>query len=154
MEPGPGPTHRTRLTVRFGEVDSAGIVYYPRFLHYCHVAMEEYFAAVLGVDYARLLRRERLGFPAVRAEVDFASPLRYGDAVEVEAGVAAVGRTSVTWAYTVRRRGEDRPAATARVVTVALDLDAFEKRPVPGWFRDGVGGGDRRTPKSPAGDSL
>ena len=31
---------RTTLVVRFGDVDSAGIVYYPRYPHYLHVGME------------------------------------------------------------------------------------------------------------------
>lgn len=35
----------TRITVRFGDADPAGLVYYPVLFHYCHAAMEEFFAA-------------------------------------------------------------------------------------------------------------
>jgi acyl-CoA thioesterase FadM len=34
---------RSQLIIRFGDIDRAGIVYYPRFLHYFHVALEEFF---------------------------------------------------------------------------------------------------------------
>lgn len=128
---------RSHHTLRFGDVDSAGIVYYPRYLHYCHVAMEEFFAGALGVPYPRLLAEQRLGFPAVRAEVDFRRPLHYGDAIEIEVAIENVGASSLTFRFTFFKRGEDEPVAGARVVTVCLDLERFEKRPVPAWVRGG-----------------
>ena len=65
----------TRIVVRFGETDPAGLVYYPRLFHYCHVAFEEFFAARTGRTYAELLARERLGFPTVNAQAEFFAPL-------------------------------------------------------------------------------
>lgn len=129
---------RSCHTLRFGDVDSAGIVYYPRYLHYCHVAMEEFFAGALGVPYPRLLAEERLGFPAVRVEIDFRRPLRYGDAIEIEVAIESVGASSLTFRFTFFRSGEEEPVAWARVVTVCLDLERFEKRPVPAWVRGGA----------------
>lgn len=126
---------RSRHTIRFGDVDPAGIVYYPRYLHYCHVAMEELFAGALGMPYPQLVARERLGFPAVRVEVDFKRPLRYGDEVEIEASIESVGASSLTFRFTFFKNGEEEPVSVARVVTVCLDLDRFEKRPVPAWVR-------------------
>ena len=52
-------THRFPLTVRFGDLDPAGIVYYPRYLHMCHVGMEEYFRHVVDLAYPRFVS-ERL----------------------------------------------------------------------------------------------
>ncbi len=46
---------RSLLKVRFGDIDHAGIVYYPRFLHYFHVALEEFFGSRVGVDYSTLI---------------------------------------------------------------------------------------------------
>ena len=34
---------RTQVPVRFGDVDHAGIVYYPRFFIYFHEAFEDFF---------------------------------------------------------------------------------------------------------------
>src|ERR1051325_11642171 len=72
----------TRITVRFGEADPAGLVYYPRLFHYCHIAFEEFFAARCGITYEQLLARERIGFPAVNVQAEFVAPLVYGDEVE------------------------------------------------------------------------
>ena len=129
---------RSRQIVRFADVDLAGIVYYPRLLHYFHVAMEEFFAGALGLDYAEVLRERRFGLPAVHLEADFRRPLRYGDHLEVEVRVEAIGRTSLCWRFGLYRAGEADALADGRVVTVGLDLDAFEKREIPAWLREAV----------------
>lgn len=128
-------SHRFRLETRFGDFDSAGIVYYPRYLHFCHVGMEEYFRHVVGIDYPVFLAEHALGLPAVRTEVDHRRPIRYGDPVELEVEVARIGSSSVEWRHRFRHDGVERPATECRVVTVLVDMASFEKRPVPDWLR-------------------
>ncbi|MBC7911107.1 MAG: acyl-CoA thioesterase, partial [Pyrinomonadaceae bacterium] len=43
----------TRIRVRFGDADPAGLVYYPVIFHYFHIALEEFFAACCGITYHR-----------------------------------------------------------------------------------------------------
>lgn len=128
--------YRAELIVRFGDLDEAGIVYYPRLVNYFHVAMEEFFGAVLDTDYPSFLSQHRLGLPAARLEVDFLRPLRYGDHIQVEVEIEKVGNSSIIWRYGIFRPGEHEPATKARVVTVIVDMDSFEKTPVPTWLRD------------------
>jgi 4-hydroxybenzoyl-CoA thioesterase len=78
---------RAPIKVCFSDIDYAGIVYYPRFLHYFHVAMEEFFGAELGMDYPNVLINHRIGFPTVHLETDFSKPLNYGDHIDVEVSV-------------------------------------------------------------------
>lgn len=125
---------RTRTTVRFADIDPAGVVYYPRFLHYCHTAMEDFFAGALGLPYPTLTGEHRIGFPAVHLEVDFRSPLRYGDEVEIEVAIARLGKTSVDWRYELRRE-DGTLSAEVRVVTACLDFDSFRARELPDWLR-------------------
>jgi 4-hydroxybenzoyl-CoA thioesterase len=127
--------YRAHLEVQFGDIDQARIVYYPRFIHYFHVAMEQFFRDVIGIDYPQVMNEHRLGHPTVHLEVDFKIPLRYGDVVEIEVSIESVGRTSVVWSYTVFRRGHPEVHATGRVITVNIDLDSFEKREIPDWMR-------------------
>ena len=127
--------YRAKLKVRFGDIDQAGVVYYPRFLHYFHVAMEEFFSAEIGLDYARVLLDHRFGFPVVHLEADFRRPLRYGDQIDVEVRVVRIGRASVEWRYAVYLGEDPQPVATSRVVTAGIDLDSFESREVPDWLR-------------------
>ena len=92
---------KTRIPVRFGDCDPAGLVYYPIIFHYCHVAMEEFFAERCGIAYHKLMADERLGFPTVNVSAEFFAPLVYGDDAEIEVWVSRLGRKSVTFEYTV-----------------------------------------------------
>ena len=121
----------TRITVRFGDCDPAGLVYYPALLHYCHVAMEEFFAARCGVGYARLLDERGLGFPTVNLRAEFFEPFVYGDEAEVEVWVSRVGTSSATFEYRLRRASDGHECATATLVQVSMNLDERRAVPVP-----------------------
>lgn len=125
----------TSLVVRFADIDHAGIVYYPRFLHYCHVAYEEFLEKRLGIPLKELLDERRVGFPTVKAEVDFVRPLRLGDRVSIAIDVTRLGESSVVMRYRLRREGDDRPAAEARVTTASIDMESFRPIPVPADIR-------------------
>ncbi|MEZ4401778.1 MAG: thioesterase family protein [Kofleriaceae bacterium] len=116
--------------VRFADVDHAGIVYYPRFFHYFHLAFEELFRARLGPRaYVELLDRDRVGFPAVHAEADYHAPLKFGDTATIALTVARLGGTSITFRYRVSR--DQVLCAVGTVVCAVVDLDRFVATPIP-----------------------
>ena len=126
---------RSLLKIRFGDIDHAGIVYYPRFLHYFHVALEEFFGQELGIDYPILINEHRIGLPTVHLETDFSRPMRYGDRIEVEVSVSKIGKTSITFGYSVFKQGEDKPWVVGHNVVVCLDMNTFKKIDIPDWLR-------------------
>ena len=126
---------RSQLKIRFGDIDHAGIVYYPRFLHYFHVALEEFFGQELGIDYPILINEHRIGLPTVHLETDFNRPMRYGDRIEVEVSVSKIGKTSITFGYSVFKQGEDKPWVVGHNVVVCLDMNTFKKIDIPDWLR-------------------
>lgn len=128
--------YRAKCCVRFGDIDQAGIVYYPRFLHYFHIALEEFFSHELGIDYPTIVLRHRMGLPTVHLETDFRKPLRYGDVFEVAVRVLAVGETSITFGYTAYFQDQDIIAIEGHNVTVCIDIQTFEKKKVPQWLRE------------------
>jgi hypothetical protein len=82
-----GMTFRTRLRYRFGDIDDAGIAYYPKLLHYFHCAFEDWWSDGLGHPYSKLMHDDKLGLPAVKLEAEFFAPVRYGDEPWVHIGV-------------------------------------------------------------------
>ena len=125
-------TFRYSTPVRFADVDHAGIVYYPRFSHLFHIAFEELWRARIGpLAYRELIDRERLGFPAVRAECDFKAPLRFGDTAEIELSVSRLGTTSITFRYRVHRAEPPTLCAEGLVVCAVVDLTRFVPIVVP-----------------------
>ncbi len=122
--------------VRFADVDHAGIVYYPRYFHLFHVAFEELWRARIGPRaYSELIDRDRVGFPAVRAECDFKAPLRFGDTAEIEVSIKRLGARSITFRYRVHRAGDDARERTlcadGLVVCAVVDLAKFVAIAVP-----------------------
>ena len=124
---------RSQRVIRFSEVDFARVLYYPRYFELFHETFEDWFNQALGTSYRELVEVERLGFPAVHAEADFCKPLRFGDHVEVELALHALGQRSATFDYRVDR--DEQLAATGRVTVVALDLETGRSQPIPPKYR-------------------
>ena len=130
--------HRAKYRYRFGDIDDAGIAYYPRFFHYFHGAFEDWWQDALGIPYRDLLREEDLGFPAVHVESDFYAPIRYGDEPWVHLGVARVGRSSVDFGFWMTLDGaEPTVRCAAKVTTVAMSMRDERKREIPQRWLDG-----------------
>ena len=125
----------SQLIIRFGDIDRGGIVYYPRFMHYFHVTLEEFFAGELGIEYDVMVETHRIGLPTVHLQTDFSRPFSYGDNIEVEVSVLKVGRSSITFGYRVFKQGESDPRIIGHNVTVFLDMDTIKKLVIPPWFR-------------------
>ncbi|UCG05901.1 MAG: acyl-CoA thioesterase [Desulfobacterales bacterium] len=128
-------TFRSQLKIRFGDIDRAGIVYYPRFLHYFHVALEEFFISQLNIEYHEVIEKHRIGLPTVHLETDFSKPFSYGDDIEVEVLVQDVGNTSITFGYRVFKKGDVEPRIVGHNVTVCLNMDTLKKMEIPDWLR-------------------
>jgi 4-hydroxybenzoyl-CoA thioesterase len=124
---------RYATPVRFADVDHAGIVYYPRFFHYFHIAFEELWRARIGPQaYSDIIDRDRIGFPAVRAECDFKAPLKFGDTAEIEVSIPRLGSKSITFRYRVYRAGSERTlCAEGQVVCAVVDLAKFVAVAIP-----------------------
>ncbi len=130
------------LPVRFADVDHAGIVYYPRFVHYFHVAFEELWRARIGpAAYSEIIDRDRIGFPAVRAECDFKAPLKFGDTAEIDVSIPRLGSRSITFRYRIYKAASVSSStrtlcAEGQVVCAVVDLARFVAVPVPERVND------------------
>jgi len=129
-------TFSAEFSVRFGEIDYARVVYYPRFFHYFHQAFEEWFDGALGRSYPDLVVKENIGFPSVRVETEFLRPLRYGDRIRVDIELLDVGRTSITVGYTLVRLTDGEVSARATITNVAIDNDTFQPVRIPEPWRE------------------
>ena len=123
-----------RRAVRFEDIDAAGIVFFARFYAYCHDAIEPMFVGYGESGYPGLIARG-IGFPVVSCSADFRAPLRYGDAAIIEASIEAMGRSSCTFGFVVRRERDDVVSATVRHVTVMTDVKAMKSTPIPDDLR-------------------
>ncbi len=123
----------TRFQVRFGHVDPAGIVYYPRIFDYLHEVFEEVWEGHVGVRYDHLVMEERLGFPLVHSEVDFRHPMRFGDRPRVAVSCTRLGRSSLALRYRIRLAEE--LCVEAKMTTACVQLDEMRAVEIPQRFR-------------------
>ena len=125
---------KTSVKVRFGDVDPAGIVYFPRIYEYLHEAFEDVWEQHVGERYYQMIQEERRGFPLVHSEVDFKGPLRFGDEVSIVITCTHLGRSSTGLRY--RLYVGDRLCVEARQVTACVDLDAGQSMPMSAEHRE------------------
>jgi YbgC/YbaW family acyl-CoA thioester hydrolase len=124
---------KTTILVRFGDLDPAGIAYYPNLVNFLHESFEDFFVGHVGRPYPEVFR-EGLAFPTVKVEMEFLSPVRYGDHVEVAVVVEQVGNSSVRIRYEGSVAG--RPVFKARNTQVVVDMANFRPMPIPAWLRE------------------
>ena len=125
---------RKRVAIqRFGDVDAAGIAYFPRIYGYLHEVFEDLWESHVGVRYYHLLLERRMGFPLAHSEVDFRSPLRFGDRPVVRVTSFRLGRSSLGLRY--RFHVGDRECVDARMTVVCVDTQTMQSQPMPEEFR-------------------
>ena len=126
--------YRAAIKIRFGDEDHAGIVYFPRFFDFFHQAFEDMFEAH-GVPYRTCLDVDRVGWPAVHAQADFTSPLRFGDVLLIDVSVEKVGTSSATFQYVGTREADGAKIVQGRTVVACIDLRTFRSQPIPEKYR-------------------
>ena len=118
-------SHTTEIRVRWGDVDSAGIVFYPRFYEWYDLACEALFDS-LGLPWPETFPRYGIvGVPIVESGARFVSPVRYGDAMRI--------RATVAWVKDKTFRMEYEITVDGRACASGFEVRAWVARPsVPG----------------------
>ena len=124
----------TKFTARFSDVDPAGIVYFARLIDFFHRALEVYFEEHLGLSYADMVQREKIGLPVVRVEGDFAVPVAFGESFTVQVLPKKLGRSSLAIEYSIFK--QETRCALFVITHVATDLTHFKPVPIPNKLRE------------------
>ena len=127
-----------RRPVRFEDVDSARIVFFGRYVSYAHEAMEHFLAGARG-GYAGLVMERNVGFPAVRVELSYHAPLRYGEVLDIEVRTVRLGRRSAVLGYRFVRIGDGQLVAEMTHTVVVSDLVVIASRDMPDDVRAVLG---------------
>jgi acyl-CoA thioester hydrolase len=119
---------RTR-TVEFRDVDPAGHVNNALYLTYLETARIDYLRAVLEIESL-----DGLAVIVANVTVDFRSPARYAEVLELGTRVPRIGTKSFEMQHEIRA-ADGRPVAEATSVLVAYDYGAGTTMPVPDRWR-------------------
>ena len=96
-----------RVTIRFGDCDPAGIVFFPNFLKWMDEASLAFFMAQ-GVPPWRVLEKQRgiVGTPLLEIQTKFVKSATYGETIEVHTTVEEWNAKTFRHRHVIRR-GDD-----------------------------------------------
>ena len=128
---------RVSQTVSWGHCDPAGIIYTPRVLDYAMETLETWNREILGVPWVKLNRDLSMGFPTVKAELDFMKPPAVDDVVTLKLDVIAIGRSSLTTLVTGQdSAGEDY--FRVRIVSCLISVPDYTSKEIIPEFRQKI----------------
>lgn len=106
-------SHREPVRVEFVDTDAGGRIHHTAALRWAERAEHSLLRAA---GWSALT-----SFPRRRIEVEYVAPLRFGDEAVVEIRAAAIGRTSITYRWSVERDGEHCIVGETTCVHVGVD---------------------------------
>jgi acyl-CoA thioester hydrolase len=127
--------HRTTIQVRFRDTDAFGHVNNAVFATYVELARVRYLTDLLQPDE----HFERMPLILARLEIDFRSPIMFGEEVTVETRVDRIGRSSIAMSHRVTATPGDRLVADVQSVLVTYDYVDASSIPVPEDWRERIG---------------
>lgn len=125
-----------KIRVRFADTDMQGIVFNGNYLTYYDVAWTEYFRA-MGLAWKDIIET---GADTVlaRIEMDFKSPARFDEMLDVYVRVSRIGNTSITFEFEIYPEGEDRLVGGATSLYVCIDPKSLRPVRVPDALRSRI----------------
>ncbi|MGQ0608944.1 MAG: acyl-CoA thioesterase [Chloroflexota bacterium] len=133
--------HRTTLQVRFRDIDAFGHVNNAVFFSYVELARIRYLLDVLEPNEPF----DRLPLILARVELDYRSPITFGDEVVVDTRVDRIGRTSFAMSHRMTAGPDGRLAGDVQTVLVTYDYASARPIPVPDDWRRRLGEHERQT---------
>src|SRR5215470_155094 len=127
--------YRTAFRVRLDDVDYARVLYFARYIHFCMVGLEDFFREGLGLPWNVMLDENHVVMPTANVQIDYHSPLRFGEEAEIAITVGHLGNKSVRFDYEMRRRPGGEAVCDARQSCAFADTRTWQTCPIPPKYR-------------------
>jgi len=121
--------HRLQERVRWSDIDSSGIILWSAYTRLVEMAETELFRAA-GFPYGSLWERLDIWLPRVQFHIDYRSPVRLDDLLDVEIWVARMGRSSIRFELAMKK-ADGQLAAECYLVIVAVGRTSGKSVEVP-----------------------
>jgi acyl-CoA thioester hydrolase len=129
-----GEGHRLLQRVYYEDTDFSGIVYHARYLHFLERGRTDYLR-LAGIHHAEIgdgLHGERLVWIVRRMEIEFVSPARIDDVLEIATRVEDISGARIVMAQQILCR--DVLIATARVEAAIVNGEGKPRRFPKDWL--------------------
>jgi len=126
------PPGRFRIheTVRWSDVDLAGIIFYGSYVRLFEIAETELFRAA-GLPFSRLFEDFDLWLPRAALHFEFRRPARLDDLLDLEMWVSKVGTSSLRLQFEVYRSAPERELTAEGYAVLVAVRRGNDMRSVP-----------------------
>lgn len=133
-----GYRYKTRLRVRYSEVDAQRIVFNSNYLTYLDIAVGEYFREGLKLDLAELEKNEVFDYVLKKVTLDYHKSATMYDWLNIWVRTVKMGNTSMVLEFAITRDGEDGPLLTAEILYVSYNPKKKASQPIPDFLRQTI----------------
>jgi acyl-CoA thioester hydrolase len=123
------------MRVRYSEIDGQSVVFNSRYLEYADVAITEYLRTH-GISIVP--GAETPEFHVAKATVEFKSPIRIDEEIDLCVRTRRMGRSSWTLLVEIRGAAKNDHRATIEEIYVHVDLRSGTTTPIPQWIRAAI----------------
>jgi acyl-CoA thioester hydrolase len=116
------------LRVYYEDTDAGGVVYYANYLAFMERARTEWLRS-LGYENQQLLDEQGVVFAVRRAAVDYISPARLDDLLEVVVSLSRIKRASLVFEQQILRG--DELLCKGEIMLVCVGLEDFKPTAIP-----------------------
>jgi acyl-CoA thioester hydrolase len=125
-----------KIRVRFADTDLQGIVFNGNYMTFYDVAWTEYFREI-GLTWKAMID-SNVDTVLARTTIEFKSPAKFDDVLEVHARVSKIGNTSIIFDFEIYPEGEQRLVGSAQSLYVCVDPKSLQKMRVPDDLRSRI----------------
>ncbi len=128
---------RIQQRVRWSDCDPLGIIWYGAYLKYFEAAEHEMMRAA-GLPFETLRLEKQVQIPRKAFQVEFHSPAQMDELLDIEAGIAKIGNTSLTFRFEAYKSGARLHRASATLTVVSVVKESMAKKPIEPWLREAL----------------
>ena len=126
-------THLNKIKVRYSEVDCQRIVYNSHYLTYFDISLSEMLEDCFNQD--EYIKNTSNDFHTVGVQMNFKSPARLNDQLEIYTGVMKLGNSSMTFIQEIYRAGSDEILNSANITWVNTNQKSMKSATIPDDIR-------------------
>lgn len=117
---------RTRVRVRYADIDRMGIAYHANYLVWFEVGRTEWLRES-GWTY-REMEAGGVSLPVIEAHCEYRQPARYDDEIEISTLATVLSQVRIRFDYEARITNDVKLAATGHTVHASLGADGRPRR--------------------------
>ncbi len=114
-------TDRVEVKVRFGEVDSMGVVWHGNYVKYIEEGRES-FGKKYGISYLDIYANKVMA-PVVNMNINYKKQVEYGEKLIVETEFVESPAAKIVFKFRVYRKSDMELVATAESTQVFIDMN-------------------------------